>query len=181
MWLLYYYSTLALREQILRVNGSNINEWWIFHHYFAILTSMTIVTWHWESASYQEFYPMIMLFGVFQGVAQVLMNVYQIGRLYNLVARGEASRMDVTAEILDHRFAVSMGVLLPFLLFMNGFMIYISVSALNYAWQLWPHTEWQILAIGFLFVIFASGNLRTTVSSAISKAVRVPLPYEAEE
>jgi len=31
-WLLYYYVTLALRENILKSNGSNIKGWWIHHH-----------------------------------------------------------------------------------------------------------------------------------------------------
>lgn len=38
-WLLYYYVTLALRENILNVNGSFIKPWWILHHYVSIGTS----------------------------------------------------------------------------------------------------------------------------------------------
>merc|ERR1712137_1286239 len=116
IWLLYYYSTLALREQILRVNGSNINRWWIFHHYLSIISSMILLTWHWKSPSYELFYPFLMCYAIVQGLVQILMNRYQIGRLYNLVARGEASKMDVTAEIIDLRFVPSMGFLIPFLL-----------------------------------------------------------------
>ena len=33
LWLLYYYTTLSLRENILLANGSNIMQWWILHHY----------------------------------------------------------------------------------------------------------------------------------------------------
>jgi hypothetical protein len=36
LWMLYYYVSLALRENILRVNGSNIKTWWIVHHYLSI-------------------------------------------------------------------------------------------------------------------------------------------------
>ena len=32
LWLLYYYTTLALRENILLANGSDILHWWIYHH-----------------------------------------------------------------------------------------------------------------------------------------------------
>lgn len=33
LWLLYYYLTLSLRENILLANGSDILHWWIYHHY----------------------------------------------------------------------------------------------------------------------------------------------------
>jgi len=29
LWLVYYYCSLALRENVLAVNGSNIRQWWI--------------------------------------------------------------------------------------------------------------------------------------------------------
>ncbi|CAI7759159.1 unnamed protein product [Closterium sp. NIES-54] len=31
-WLLLFYTSLALRENILRINGSDIRPWWIYHH-----------------------------------------------------------------------------------------------------------------------------------------------------
>jgi hypothetical protein len=31
LWLLYYYTTLSLRENILLANGSDILHWWIYH------------------------------------------------------------------------------------------------------------------------------------------------------
>lgn len=33
--LLYYYSSITMREHILHVNGSNIRLWWIIHHYLS--------------------------------------------------------------------------------------------------------------------------------------------------
>ncbi|KAG6438372.1 hypothetical protein SASPL_103313 [Salvia splendens] len=44
-WLLYLYTGLALRENILRVNGSNIRPWWIKHHYFAMAMALISLTW----------------------------------------------------------------------------------------------------------------------------------------
>ena len=52
VWLLYYYVTLALREHILKVNGSNINRWWTIHHYMAILMSIIVLTWSWKEPTY---------------------------------------------------------------------------------------------------------------------------------
>ena len=44
IWLLYYYSSLALRENILRVNGSAIKPWWIYHHYVSAAASVVVLT-----------------------------------------------------------------------------------------------------------------------------------------
>lgn len=45
VWLLYYYVSLSLRENILRVNGSNIRPWWIYHHYLSAFMSIIVLTW----------------------------------------------------------------------------------------------------------------------------------------
>jgi hypothetical protein len=42
--MLYFYSTVTLREHILLVNGSSIRLWWFFHHYLSIaLTGILLV------------------------------------------------------------------------------------------------------------------------------------------
>lgn len=43
-WLLYFYMALALRENVLVANGSNIRRWWIRHHYFAIALVLVQLT-----------------------------------------------------------------------------------------------------------------------------------------
>ena len=40
LWMLYYYVSLALRENILRMNGSKIMSWWIMHHHLASVASL---------------------------------------------------------------------------------------------------------------------------------------------
>ncbi len=35
LWLSYFYLALALRENVLLVNGSAIKAWWIEHHYWS--------------------------------------------------------------------------------------------------------------------------------------------------
>ncbi|KAI8540566.1 hypothetical protein RHMOL_Rhmol09G0273000 [Rhododendron molle] len=47
-WLLFLYTGLALRENILRVNGSDIRPWWIYHHYFAMAMALISLTWEIE-------------------------------------------------------------------------------------------------------------------------------------
>jgi len=68
VWLLYYYVTLALRENILKVNGSNINYWWIFHHYLSICVTVAILTWSPESNTYQQFLTQFLYFSLTQGM-----------------------------------------------------------------------------------------------------------------
>uniref|UniRef100_A0A2C9WGB2 TMPIT-like protein n=1 Tax=Manihot esculenta TaxID=3983 RepID=A0A2C9WGB2_MANES len=44
-WLLFLYTGLALRENILRANGSDIRPWWIYHHYCAMIMALVSLTW----------------------------------------------------------------------------------------------------------------------------------------
>lgn len=44
IWMLYYYVSLSLRENILKTNGSNIKTWWIIHHYLSSVMSITVLT-----------------------------------------------------------------------------------------------------------------------------------------
>ncbi|CAH1450258.1 unnamed protein product [Lactuca virosa] len=47
-WLLLLYIGLALRENILRVNGSDIRPWWIYHHHFVMAMALISLTWEIE-------------------------------------------------------------------------------------------------------------------------------------
>ena len=166
VWLLYYYVTLALREHILIVNGSNINSWWVYHHYLSIMLCTTVLTWPKASATYQEFMPYFMIYSMCQGFVQILTNWYQLGRMYNLVARGEASRMDVmpSEPMVDKRFAPSLSLLLPFLMMLYIFQLYNSYRLV--VWYFEGNvaaTEWQVVVLASLFTILGLGNLFTTV------------------
>ena len=110
-----------------------------------------------------------MVYSISQGAVQVLMNRYQIGRLYNLVARGEASKMDVTAEIVDSRFVPSMTVLMPFLIAVQLFQGYNGVSLFLFYYNSGEKCSWQVLAIATLFLILSTGNLWTTLGTFIRK------------
>ena len=99
-----------------------------------------------------------------QGSVQILLNRYQIGRLYNLVARGEATRMDVTAEILDPRFVPSLTVIFPFLVGLYSFQLRNGYSLLS-TYLLGDQIEWQALVLGSIFTILGLGNLWTTLGT----------------
>ncbi|XP_025809056.1 transmembrane protein 120 homolog isoform X2 [Panicum hallii] len=44
-WLLFLYTSFALRENVLIVNGSDIRPWWIYHHYLAMVMALVSLTW----------------------------------------------------------------------------------------------------------------------------------------
>ena len=44
IWLLYYYLSIALRENILKANGSEIHGWWFMHHYISMVPLSPPVT-----------------------------------------------------------------------------------------------------------------------------------------
>jgi len=166
VWLLYYYTTLALRENILKVNGSNINYWWIIHHYLSMAISICILTWGPESTNYIHFLPQFLLFSLLQGAVQVMQNIYQSSKLYNLIAMGKAGRMDVTSEVgssIFFDFGCSPGItfLLPFLLFVQSFQIYNSYTLLHMAFS--QIVDWQVIACGLIFGALGIGNLGTTL------------------
>jgi hypothetical protein len=43
-WMLYFYLALALRENVLRANGSTIRKWWINHHYYSMGMCLVVLT-----------------------------------------------------------------------------------------------------------------------------------------
>ncbi|KAJ6851127.1 transmembrane protein 120-like protein [Iris pallida] len=98
-WLLYLYISLALRENILRVNGSDIRPWWIYHHYCAMLMALVSLTWEIKGqpdcTNKQKGVQLFLVWAIMQGVAMHLQNRYQRQRLYTRIALGKAKRMDV--------------------------------------------------------------------------------------
>jgi hypothetical protein len=178
-WLLYYYTTLALRENILRVNGSAIADWWITHHYLSGL--LTVVCLAWPKAVdpvYEAFRPVMLTMSVIQAITQILVTRYQSGRLYRLVAMGKASRLDVTGESntewVGAGWTPSAAVLLPFLLVAQCFQLFsaytlFSTIAPRYAANL-PVT-WHSVAVGLLFLALGCGNLFSTLRVYARKVI----------
>jgi len=173
-WLLYYYVTLALRENILKVNGSNINLWWIIHHYLSIGMTVTILTWNAESTTYLYFLPQFLYFSLLQALVQILQNKYQSDKLYKLIAMEKADKMQIVpgdtplelgSLLLPFpSLTSSVSFLLPFLLSAQCFQIYNSVTLLKLAFSgTFEAVEWQVYACGILFFSLGVGNLSTTL------------------
>ncbi|XP_030951651.1 uncharacterized protein LOC126713138 isoform X2 [Quercus robur] len=148
-WLLFLYTGLALRENILRVNGSDIRPWWIYHHYCAMLMALVSLTWEIKGqpncARKQRGVQLFLQWAMMQGVAMLLQNRYQRQRLYTRIALGKAKRMDVvwgeTAGVDGQ-----LWLLCPILFIL------------------------QVFFCGILLVLMAVGNFTNTVQTLMAKS-----------
>jgi len=171
-WLLFFYTSLALRENILRVNGSDIRPWWVYHHYCAMVMALVSLTWgiqgHPSCIRKQQGVRLFLGWAVMQGVAMLLQNRYQRQRLYTRIALGKAGRMDVvwgeTAGVKGQ-----LWVLYPLLFILQGFQFFIGLLLLKTA-ILEDESEWQMVVCGLLLIAMAWGNFVNTVATLIAKA-----------
>jgi hypothetical protein len=165
IWLLYYYVSISLRENILRVNGSNIRSWWIIHHYLSTVVSLVTLTWP-DGPAFRTFIKQNLYMTLAQGVVQILQTRYQQGRLYKLVAMGKATRMDVTGG--EHsgfgleQFTPSLLFLFPFLLSLQCFQLYHGYTLLLRVVQ-YGVSEWQLPVLGLVFLTVGVGNIVMTL------------------
>ncbi|KAA3475923.1 transmembrane protein 120-like protein [Gossypium australe] len=171
-WLLFLYTGLAMRENILRANGSDIRPWWIYHHYCAMLMALVSLTWEIKRqpncAQKQRGVELFLQWAMMQGVAMLLQNRYQRQRLYTRIALGKANRMDVvwgeTAGVDGQ-----LWVLCPILFVMQGFEAYVGLLLLKTAF-VGVVTEWQVICCGILLVLMAVGNFINTIQTLMTKS-----------
>lgn len=171
-WLLLLYTTLALRENILRVNGSDIRPWWVCHHYCAMLMALVSLTWgikgQPDCARKQRGVELFLCWAVMQGFAMMLQNRYQRQRLYTRIALGKAKRMDVvwgeTAGVEGQLL-----LLCPILFLLQVFEGYVGFLLLRTAHRgIIP--EWQVVVCGILLIAMAIGNFANTVDTLMVKS-----------
>ncbi|KAG2374379.1 hypothetical protein C9374_010949 [Naegleria lovaniensis] len=177
LYLTYFYLTLAIRENILAVNGSNIKAWWIRHHYLSIVLVITLLTWP-ETVLYQAFRPYFLLYALYASIVQVLQYKYQKDRLYVRTAIGKSSMMDVansdSSQVVVET-SLALFFLLPFIFLGQLFQLYNAYLLLDMGYfntTNWRDVEWQVFANAALFLILAVGNFVTTVEVLVKKAKR---------
>ncbi|GLT30519.1 hypothetical protein SLA2020_053150 [Shorea laevis] len=171
-WLLFLYMGLAMRENILRANGSDIRPWWIYHHYCAMVMALVSLTWEIKGqpncAQKQRGVELFLQWAIMQGVAMLLQNRYQRQRLYTRIALGKAKRMDVvwgeTAGVDGQ-----LWLLCPILFLMQIFEAYVGLQLLKTA-LVGVVPEWQVIFCGLLFVFMAVGNFINTVKTLMVKS-----------
>ncbi|XP_031096056.1 transmembrane protein 120 homolog [Ipomoea triloba] len=171
-WLLYLYTGLALRENILRLNGSDIRPWWIKHHYCAMAMALISLTWEIQRepncAQKQRGVQLFLQWAIMQGVAMLLQNRYQRQRLYTRIALGKARRMDVVwGETAGVRGQLLL--LFPILFILQGFEAYIGVLLLKTV-AMGDVSEWQVVTCGVLLIVMAVGNFINTVETLVTKS-----------
>jgi len=109
----FYYSSLAIRENILSLNGSRIEAWWIYHHYWSILISiLTLIIYSDDMDNDGIIY--LNYFFFYQGIVMLLQNDYQKKRHYARKALAKKTQLDIrTTEVIDETPHARYRILLP--------------------------------------------------------------------
>lgn len=162
-----YYVTLAIRENILRANGSNIRAWWIIHHYFTMMQGVLLLTWP-NSETYARYRQQLHLFGLYNAILQIFQTRYQMARLYTLRSLGRANEMDVaSSDSTQIHWSETMRLLLPLIL-LGQFLQGKQAVHLFRIYKEFP-TELQILLLSLLFLANFLGNIITTMKTLNAK------------
>jgi len=153
-WLIYYYTSLALRENILQLNGSNIKAWWIYHHYISSLMCLILVAWPVEAVLATT--RIFLLFGLFQGLIMFVQSRYQENRHYVRRSLEKAKPSEVYASETLIEKPTDLKILVPLL-----YTLYIFELGLG-GWLLLLASDWPTGLLGGLFLILGVGNALTT-------------------
>ena len=129
VWMLYFYAALALRENVLRANGSNIRKWRINHHYYSMGMCLVVLTMDVQSDACLNYMSRFLVFTALQGVVMLVQNRYQRFRMYTRVAMGKASPMDVAGGEMGGN-AGQLKVLYPLLFGLQVMQVYFGASVL---------------------------------------------------
>ncbi|CAL5374067.1 unnamed protein product [Camellia sinensis] len=192
-WLLILYTGLALRENILRVNGSDIRPWWIKHHYFAMAMALISLTWEIERepdcSQKQRGVQLFLQWAIMQGVAMLLQNRYQRQRLCTHIALASllcacvctwlCALCETLSSCMARRMDVVWGetagvdgqlwLLAPILFILQGFEAYVGILLLKVALA-GVVSEWQVVTCGVLLIVMAVGNFANTVQTLVAKS-----------
>jgi len=174
---IYYYFSLAIRENVLKLNGSRIKRWWIVHHYLTIATSfLSLLLLRSAYDDYEGYFTYTTFLALWIGAVMWVQNQYQEARHYARVAMGKASIFDgTTSETLVEAPSQSSTwyyILIPLLYITYVFEVilagYCFVEFLtHYSQQIsFRIFELECLMLGILWLLIAFGNV-TTVSRAI--------------
>ncbi|GAB4822454.1 hypothetical protein N2152v2_009500 [Parachlorella kessleri] len=126
-WFLYYYTAAALRESVLRMNGSHIRPWWIMHHYWSIAATMLMLSLPADSPSFARAAEMFLWWAMLQALVILMQNTYQRRRMYTRIAMGKNSPHDVVSGESSGTHGQLL-LLYPMLFVLQGFQFYIGVD-----------------------------------------------------
>ena len=174
VFLLYYYTTLSIRSLVLKMNGSKMMDWWIYHHYLSMLMAIVFLTWP-DAPVYNTYKMQYVMYILFQGFVQLLQNNYQRARHYTSRALGHAGSMDVP---MTETITEVPSLLLVVVIYINQFLQIYNGSSLLYTVctelrLLQPlgnyKEELQCFAIGVLVITVGIGNFLATTYTLLRK------------
>eukprot|EP00944_MAST-04C_sp_MAST-4C-sp1_P002591 g2591.t1 len=174
VFLLYYYTTLSIRSLVLKMNGSKMMDWWIYHHYLSMLMAIVFLTWP-DAPVYNTYKMQYVMYILFQGFVQLLQNNYQRARHYTSRALGHAGSMDVP---MTETITEVPSLLLVVVIYINQFLQIYNGSSLLYTMftelrLLQPlgnyKEELQCFTIGFLVITVGIGNFLATTYTLLRK------------
>ncbi|CAN0840746.1 Transmembrane protein 120 homolog [Linum grandiflorum] len=161
-WLLFLYTGLALRENILRVNGSDIRPWWIYHHYCAMIMALVSLTWEIKGQPNcaQKQVPKRGRTLLAMGYDARSRNAFteQIPATETLHSNCIGQGIDMPAKRMDVVWGETAGVdgqlwlLAPILFILQGFEAYVGLQLLRTAFAR-VVTEWQVTVLPFSYNI----------------------------
>jgi len=173
VFMVYYFFSLAIRENVLKLNGSRIKRWWILHHYLSIITSfLSLLLLRSAYLEYKGFFTYNTYLSLWVAAVMWVQNQYQEARHYARVAMGKASIFDgTTGETLVEAPSQSSSwyfILVPLLyltyIFEASLAGYCFVEFLaQYSQQKYLRLfELELLMVGVLWFMIAFGNFATT-------------------
>ncbi|ETO09850.1 hypothetical protein RFI_27529 [Reticulomyxa filosa] len=96
-WLLYLYLSLAIREYVLRLNGSRIYIWWIYHHHISSLMSfVSILLMRSAYTRFKLIFDYATCLFLIIGLIQMWQNYNSKRRHYARTAMGRAGTLDIS-------------------------------------------------------------------------------------
>eukprot|EP00899_Mesostigma_viride_P009006 jgi/Mesvir1/18106/Mv09403-RA.1 len=171
-WLLYFYTSLAIRENILINNGSNIRKWWIVHHYCSIATALVVLTVQIDGDNCEHKQRLVRRFlywTLMQAVVMLFQNRYQRRRMYTRIALGKASSMDVVGGE-SSSMSAELWLLYPLLFAMQGTQVILGIDVVRFITDV---NYWQLALVGLLFLVMAVCNIWTTATTLAHKLQRM--------
>eukprot|EP01083_Nonionella_stella_P104264 298572_1 len=179
----FYYGSLAIRENILSLNGSRIEAWWIYHHYWSIAIALLTLIIYSDDALVSSDNSIIYLnyFFFYQGLVMLLQNDYQKNRHYARKALAKKSQLDpTTSEVIDETPHAKYKLLLPALYATYCAQLCISIyflflSSYNALSQL---KSIQIIAMAICWFVLSIGNASTLSKVLKKKKLRLKAMHQ---
>lgn len=183
IWLLFFYTSSALRENVLMVNGSHIRPWWIQHHYWSIFTCFLLLSLPVDSQALSKYATRHLFWTCLQSIVMIVQNRYQRRRMYTRIALGKNNAMDVVG---GESSAASGQLLLlyPLVFVLQGLQVWIGLEMMLETRQAltspegWLDLErhesdlWGtrgVFLTGFTMLFMGVQNFRNTVLTILDK------------